>query len=292
MSFEETMEGVPSPLRESRFRLLQRGVYDSQETNVYINEEGDFAFLSPRPEVEYVRYKPRVSTLDLVDYKKSLAGVQRRFEKVRDCFRGVRNVLEIGAGDGSFLAHVGTQCPDVALASQEIDQNTRAARDAIRGLTQYESFDDIRASGEHYDLVCMFHVLEHVLVPGRFLADAAECLAPAGRLVIEVPSLRDPLLSLYRCEAYRSFYFQRQHPYVYSANSLSRLLMHFGFEVEHAIDHQRYGLENHLHWLSEGRPGGSETLREIFRSCGADYLRALESAGHADSFIAVARRRS
>lgn len=292
MSLEKTLEELPSPLCESRFRLLQRGVYDSQGTDVYINEEEDFAFLSPRPEVEYVHYKPRVATLDLVDYRKTLAGVERRFEKIRDCFRGVRNVLEIGAGDGSFLAHVAAQCPDVALASQEIDQNTRAARDAIRGLSQFASFDDVRAGGERYDLICMFHVLEHVLAPGQFLSDAAECLAPDGRLVIEVPSLSDPLLSLYRCEAYRRFYFQRQHPYVYSANSLSRLLAHVGFEVEHSIDHQRYGLENHLHWLSEGKPGGSEALREIFRSCGADYLRALERAGHADSFIAVARRRS
>jgi len=180
----------------------------------------------------------------------------------------------------------------VALASQEIDQNTRAARDAVHGLVQYASFDDVRASGERYDLVCMFHVLEHVLGPGEFLADAAECLAPTGRLVIEVPSLRDPLLSLYRCEAYQRFYFQRQHPYVYSADSLRRLLTHFDFEVEQAIDHQRYDLENHLHWLSAGKPGGSEVLREIFRNCGAGYLRALERAGHADSFIGVVRRRS
>jgi SAM-dependent methyltransferase len=292
VSFEETMEGVPSPLRDSRFRLLQHGVYGSDETDVYINEEEDFAFLCPRPEVDYVRYTPRVASLELADYKKSLAGVQRRFEKIRDCFLGARNALEIGAGDGSFLAHVGAQCSDVALACQEVDQNTRPARDAVRGLTQYASFDDIRASGERYDLVCMFHVLEHVFDPGEFLADAAECLEPTGRLVIEVPSLRDPLLSLYRCEAYRQFYFQRQHPYVYSASSLSRLLRHFGFDVEQAIDHQRYGLENHLHWLSEGKPGGSEVLGEIFRSCGVDYLRALERAGYADSFIGVVRRRS
>jgi SAM-dependent methyltransferase len=292
VSLEKTIEDLPSCLRESRFRLLQHGVYDSPETDVYIDEEGDFAFLCPRPEVDYVRYKPRVATLELAGYKKSLAVVQRRFEKIRGCFRGARNVLEIGAGDASFLAHVGSQCPDVALASQEIDQNTRAARDAVPGLTQHASFDEVRASGERYDLVCMFHVLEHVFAPGEFLADATACLAPGGRLVIEVPSLSDPLLSLYGCEAYRRFYFQRQHPYVYSAGSLTRLLTQLGFEVEQAIDHQRYGLENHLHWLYAGKPGGSELLRGIFGGCEDGYLRALERAGHADSFIGVARPRS
>ena len=292
MSLEKTIEGLPASLRGSRFRLLQHGVYDSPETDVYVNQEEDFAFLCPRPEVDYVRYKPRVATLKLADYKKSLAVVQRRFEKIRGCFRSARSVLEIGAGDASFLAYVASQCPEVALASQEIDQNTRAARDAVIGLTQHASFDEVRASGERYDLVCMFHVLEHVFDPGDFLADATACLAPGGRLVIEVPSLSDPLLSLYACEAYRRFYFQRQHPHVYSMSSLSRLLTQLGFEVEQAIDHQRYGLENHLHWLSAGKPGGSEQLREIFGSCEDGYLQALERAGHADSFIGVVRPRS
>jgi hypothetical protein len=105
--------------------------------------------------------------------------------------------------------------------------------------------------------------------------------------VIEVPSLRDPLLSLYDCEAYRRFYFQRQHPYVYSARSLSRLLDHVGYSIEEAIDHQRYGLENHLHWLAASEPGGSELARSVLGACESDYLADLERSGQTDSVIVV-----
>lgn len=289
MSLEETVQGLPSPFCEGRFHLLRSGVYDSADTEVYLNEEEDFAFLHPRPEVDYVRYKPRVAALELVEYKKSLAVVQRRFEKVCGGLRGAGSVLEIGAGDASFLAHVGTQCPNISLASQEIDQNTRPARDAVEGLVQYASLEEVRQSGERFDVICMFHVLEHIFDPGRFLANCVACLAPGGRLIIEVPSLDDPLLTLYDCEAYQRFYFQRQHPYVYSAGSMTRLLVHQGLEVERAIHHQRYGLENHLHWLSAGKPGGSKQLREILAGCEAAYMACLERQGRADSFIALAR---
>jgi SAM-dependent methyltransferase len=289
MSLEETIQRLPSPFREGRFHLLRSGVHDSAETEVYLNEEEDFAFLHPRPEVDYVRYKPRVATLGLAEYKKSLAVVQRRFEKVRAGFRNARSALEVGASDASFLAHLATQCPDIRLASQEVDQNTRPARDTLAGLVQYANLEEVRRSGERFDVICMFHVLEHIFEPGPFLSNCAACLEPGGRLIIEVPSLDDPLLTLYDCEAYQRFYFQRQHPYVYSAGSMKRLLQHEGFEVERAIHHQRYGLENHLHWLSAGKPGGSARLREILADCESAYTTCLEGQGRADAFIALAR---
>ena len=47
MSLEETIRGLPSPFCEGRFHLLRSGVHDSVETEVYLNEEEDFAFLHP-----------------------------------------------------------------------------------------------------------------------------------------------------------------------------------------------------------------------------------------------------
>jgi hypothetical protein len=288
-SFTESIKGLPPPFREQAYRLLQKGVYDSPETDVYVNQAADFAFLHPRPQYDYVYYKSRVLTLNLEKYKKTLPVVQRRYEKIAACFESVGGVLEVGAADGSFLAHVATRCSGLTLASLEVDENTRPGRDALPGLRQYESFDAVRRAGERYEIVCLFHVLEHVFEPGEFLADCVACLAPGGRLIVEVPSLDDPLLSLYDCEAYRRFYFQRQHPYVYSARSMTRLLERLGFEVERPIHHQRYGLENHLGWLSSGKPGGSERLREVLSTCENEYMRCLEQTGRTDSFIAVAR---
>ena len=61
-----------------------------------------------------------------------------------------------------------------------------------------------------------------------------------------------------------------------------------GFTTRDVIHHQRYGLENHLQWLTEGRPGGSERFRETFGSTEAAYLADIERGGRADSVILVA----
>lgn len=285
----EAIDRLPPPFRRESFRRLRRGTYDSAETDVYLNEKSDFAFLHPRPETDYAAYRPRVQALGLRDYKRTLAAVERRFEKIRDWFTPAWSVLEIGAADAAFLAHVRRLFPRVELASVEVDQTTRASRDAVSGLQQYGTLPDVREAGASFDLVCMFHVLEHILDPVRFLDACRACLRPGGRILIEVPSLDDPLLSLYGSKPYGEFYFQTQHPYVYSASSLIRLLEGARLRPEKVIHHQRYGLENHLHWLSKEEPGGSTAFRDVFAGCEDAYLRCLEQSGHADAVIVVAR---
>ncbi|MFQ5699988.1 MAG: class I SAM-dependent methyltransferase [Myxococcota bacterium] len=287
MSVASTQRSLPEPLCDEPFTRLRRGIYDADEIEVYLNDKRDFAFLHPRPEVDYRAYRPRVEALGLRSYKRARPVIERRFEKIRDVFRGIRSVLEIGAADGEFLAHVASIHPDLELASLEVDQNTRSARDALAGLAQFPSFDAIRQAGARFDRVCMFHVLEHIRDPAPFLARCTEALTPEGRLVIEVPSLSDPLLSVYHSAPYEQFYFQRQHPYVYSAGSLVRLLEACGLRPEAPIAHQRYGLENHLQWLAAGQPGGSAELRALFADADASYLRCLEESGHTDAVIVV-----
>lgn len=287
MSLRKAVSHLPAPFDRDEYQLVRRGVYDGDE-EVWRNRAGDFAFLHPRPETDYSAYVPRVSALSLSDYKKTRPVIARRFEKIASQFGEKGRVLELGAADAAFLNHVARERPGWELASVEVDRNTRAARDVLSGLVQYDTLEAAVASGARFDRVCAFHVLEHVLEPAPFLADCARCLAPGGRVIFEVPSIDDPLLSLYGCEAYEAFYFQRQHPYVYSAASLGRLLVENGFAIAATIHHQRYGLENHLQWLTEGKPGGRERFRELFAASEAGYLADLERGGRADTAILVA----
>jgi len=289
MSLSKTIEHLPAPFNREPFSLFQQGIYDSNENDVYINNEEDFACLVPLPKVDYVSYVPRVQALGLSQYKRTMSVILRRFEKIQNCFSVAGSILEIGAGDGSFLGHVSGVFPSLRLAALEIDQNTQAARKSLKGLRGYSTFQEIRKSRETFDLICLFHVLEHIVDPREFLSNCLACLTPQGRMIIEVPSLDDPLLTLYGSTAYRKFYFQRQHPYVYSSRSLRRLLEKENIHPEQLIPHQRYGLENHLNWLTKEKPGGNEQFRQIFTDCEADYMTALEKAGFTDTVIAIAK---
>ena len=197
-------------------------------------------------------------------------------------------MLEIGAGNASFLAYVHDRLPDLSAACVESDCRIKPPRDRLSWLAQYP---DIAAVGDRrFDVVCIFHVLEHVLDPLPFLQSCVLLLGKGGRLIIEVPSLDDPLVSIYELPAYMDFFFQKQHPYYYSAASLRRMIDALGDRVEAMIPHQRYGLENHLNWLRNGKPGGDAGFRRVFTDTDASYRKSLEDSGHADAVIAIVAR--
>jgi SAM-dependent methyltransferase len=283
-----TAKALPAALRNDGFRLLKRGIYDDPGVDVFLNEAGDFAVLSPPPTMDYERYQPRHQALGLSQYKKVRRVIESRYSKVAGHLAGAASVLEVGAAEGAFLAHLRKRQPQLSLAAIEPDETTRPQRDAIRGLRQFSSLDHAAAAGLKVDIICLFHVFEHLTDPGAWLGSARRLLKAKGKIVIEIPCLDDPLLSLYQSAAYRDFYFQRQHPWVYSGASLRRVLEHHGFSAE-IVPYQRYGLENHLGWLSAGKPGGSAELREIFGGCEASYVASLEQRGRTDTVFAIAR---
>ena len=280
---------IPEPFNSEKFELFQKGISDSPSTDVYINEAKDFLFLYPLPQTDYDQYIPRVKKYSLTAYKEKLQVIQRRLDKLRHLFENKpRSLLEIGAGDGSFLQAIRHQYPAVHLTAVDKDQNTRSQR-AANCDEDYRDLDELLKEEKKFQVICFFHVLEHVLAPAEFLSSIRTLMFPDSLLVIEVPSFFDPLLALYHNEAYARFYFQKQHPYVYSQPSLQRLLEHHGFQTIELIKYQRYGLENHLTWLCQGRPGGNEVLREAFKDVDAAYMAALERYGKADTVIWVGK---
>ena len=288
---ESYRRSLPEPFCKERFSLFKRGVFDDAAIDVYVNEAGDFAVLWPKPSVDYVRYQPRHQKLGLTAYKKTRGVIDSRFRKLAPDFADARSVLEIGAAEGAFLARIAEHDPAVSLASVEPDESTRADRDALAGLRQFAALEEVVASGMKVDIVCLFHVFEHLADPATFLSNVKRVLQPSGRAIIEVPSLDDPLLQLFQTPAYREFYFQKQHPFVYSASSLRRVLERQGFDVT-IRPYQRYGMENHLQWLTAAKPGGNPVFRDTFQSCDAAYLSALEASGRTDTVFAIAQVRS
>lgn len=279
---------LPAPIRSEAFSLLKRGVFDDPSVDVYANAAGDFALLAPPPVTDYSAYKPRHQSLGLTDYKKTRRLIEARYAKIESCFDGAGSVLEIGAADGAFLAHMRSIRPGLSLAVIEPDASTQSRRDSIAGLRQFATLEAAAGEGLKADVICLFHVFEHIVDPAAWLVSASRLLAAGGAIVMEVPSLDDPLLSLYKSAVYRDFYFQRQHPFVYSAASLRRVLEHHGFTAQ-MIPYQRYGLENHLAWLSAGKPGGNAEFRSIFAGSEAGYTAALEGRGFTDTVFAVAK---
>ena len=99
-------------------------------------------------------------------------------------------VLDVGCGAGGFLAHLHRRhgCPVVGVdfkdLSEVVDHHGGGAIAFHHGALSPDLLGEDR-----FDLVTMWHVLEHDYDPLGSLRAARDLLAPGGRLVVEVPRL-------------------------------------------------------------------------------------------------------
>ncbi len=104
-------------------------------------------------------------------------------------------VLDVGCAVGTFLQKMRSRYGSRATGVDFKDLSaspTLAGIDFSCGLFYEQSFGDKR-----FDLVTMWHFLEHDYDPMRTLSTARDLLKPDGRLVIEVPRLDSTTFRLY-----------------------------------------------------------------------------------------------
>lgn len=98
-----------------------------------------------------------------------------------------RSVLDIGCGAGTFLAKV---AQETGARATGVDFKDLAHLPWMQGIEfRFGRPRDQVFAGGGFDLVTMWHFLEHDYEPLRTLGQAREWLAPGGRMVIEVPRL-------------------------------------------------------------------------------------------------------
>ena len=97
----------------------------------------------------------------------------------------VVDVLDVGCGDGLFLSALGHKpCAGLDFS----DGAVAACRD--RGIETWQGSLDHNpfTSERRFDLVTMFHFLEHVSPAGPILENTRRILAPGGELIVQVPN--------------------------------------------------------------------------------------------------------
>lgn len=172
-------------------------------------------------------------------------------------------VLDVGCGSGLFLAALakrGIECHGTEFS----DETARRAR-ALPGLRIHAGpIDaDTYAAGS-FDLISVWHVLEHLGDPDELLRYAARWLRPGGTLMVAVPNIDS-----WQARLFRGAWFHLDPPrhfFHFGPRSLGAALQAAGFRVERmrhlSWEQNLYGvIQSALNSLGFPRDDLYETLK-------------------------------
>lgn len=152
-----------------------------------------------------------------------------RMREIRSCFPGPGAILDVGCGRGIMLGLfrergwrvLGTQ---LSLTAAEAARRDLGIEVAVGELP------DLALPSASFDVVTIFHVVEHLEDPFRYLVEVRRLLAPGGLLVIELPDHSGPGFRLlgvrHLCVDHPN------HLHFFTEGSLRKLLARSGFRIE------------------------------------------------------------
>ena len=185
---------------------------------------------------------------DYLDYSKQ--DDQRRASQILPLIKN-RSYLDVGCGAGGVVLNVKNACKAVAAVEPMERWRNILIENGIKMFSSPAQICD-----KQFDVVSMFHVLEHIPDPVSFLCSYKQKLSHEGRLIIEVPNADDALISLYKSVPFSEFIYWSPHLYYFNSKTLTQLLTKSGYEIVSMQQYQRYPLSNHLKWLATGSGGG------------------------------------
>lgn len=214
---------------------------------------------------------------------KPLQDDERRYDTFRH-FVENKKLLDYGCGWGGFLTLFGLS---KNLHGLEIKPECLEVLE--KNLSHITIKQDIKDFENKFDVITMFHVLEHMPNQVDVLRSIREMLEPNGKLIIEVPSANDFLFKFDNLQCYRDFTFFSEHLILHTDKTLKGFLEAAGFKNIEINFFQRYGLNNHLGWFVENKPGG-HTFFETYTDEKIDneYKEFLCRNKNSDTLIAIA----
>ncbi|MFE2100150.1 class I SAM-dependent methyltransferase [Streptomyces sp. NPDC059468] len=151
-----------------------------------------------------------------------------------------KNWLDVGTGHGHFCEAARTVLPGTSFDGLDFTDGVElAAREGRVEHAYRGAFPDLAPElAARYDVVSMFHYLEHSAGPDRELRAAHEAVRPGGHLLIEVPDPESRYARL--LGRWWLPWLQPQHLHFIPVANLRRRLTELGFTVvaeQHAEPH-------------------------------------------------------
>lgn len=138
-----------------------------------------------------------------------------------------KKILDIGSSSGYFLKTLFS----ANASATGVELNERCS-DYARGLgfTVYSKAIETICFENEFDLVVMFHTLEHVSDPMSVLRAVHTSLKEGGVFMGEVPNQDDWRIKIFDTEVVKRFHYDPFHYYYFSPETLINYLKKYGFD--------------------------------------------------------------
>jgi len=150
-----------------------------------------------------------------------------RIQFIRNFMKDKNKVLEIGCSEGTFLFLLKKSFPQIEITGVEHHiEFANFGRKVYNLNIITDSFERCSLQDNSFDIVCLWHVLEHMQSPTYVLKKIWKILTDSGFLIIETPSITLPYHSL-------DYFFQVPHFFTFSPKTMSLYLKKSGFDIVH-----------------------------------------------------------
>ena len=224
-------------LEDKSFITVKDFSVSGESFTLLLNEEYQILKTHPQPTLDKLG-----SYYEFEDYISHTDGKRTLFEKmyhfikrkaIRDKVKLINSyqpvkgrILDIGAGTGDFLLECKNQNWDIL----GIEPNDKAKGIALgKGIKFGDTIEKLESNS--FDVITMWHVLEHVPDVEHQVAELKRLLKPSGTIIIAVPNFKS-----YDANHYKEFW---------AAYDVPRHLWHFSkTAIEKLFDKQNMNLED------------------------------------------------
>jgi 2-polyprenyl-3-methyl-5-hydroxy-6-metoxy-1,4-benzoquinol methylase len=224
-------------LEDKSFITVKDFSVSGESFSLLLNEEYQILKTHPQPTLDKLG-----SYYEFEDYISHTDGKRTAFEKmyhfikrkaIRDKVSLINSyqplkgrILDIGAGTGDFLLECKNQNWDIL----GIEPNDKAKGIALgKGIKFGDTIEKLESNS--FDVITMWHVLEHVPDVEHQVAELKRLLKPSGTIIIAVPNFKS-----YDANHYGAFW---------AAYDVPRHLWHFSkTAIEKLFDNQNMNLED------------------------------------------------
>ena len=166
-------------------------------------------------------------------------------------FSGEGKILDIGCGNGRYLSTLKKQGWQT-YGIEKSPKSSKYARDVLELEVNTGDLLDCKYQAEFFDVITMWHSLEHLYEPILTLKEAKRILKDDGLLIIAVPNVDS-----FDAKIFKKYWYQLEFPIhliAFTPDSITKMLNRAGFHIRKIYyDRRNATLKRSLLNLKDGK---------------------------------------